>query len=33
MVEFYLKLVRSGKITIEEVPQKYREKVRVALNG
>lgn len=31
MVEFYLKLVKSGKLDIEEVPSKYREKVREKL--
>lgn len=31
MVEFYLKLVRAEKITIDEVPPKYREKVRNSL--
>lgn len=28
MVEFYLKLVKANKITIDDVPIKYREKVR-----
>lgn len=31
MVEFYLKLVRSGKLSIDSVPLKYREKVRELL--
>lgn len=28
MVQFYLKLVQAGKLDIEQVPVKYREKVR-----
>lgn len=28
MVEFYCKLVKNGKLGIEEVPEKWREKVR-----
>lgn len=28
MVQFYLKLVKAGKLSIEEVPVKYREAVR-----
>lgn len=31
MVQFYYKLVKKGKITIEEVPEKYREQVRLLL--
>lgn len=31
MVQFYYKLVKKGKITIEEVPEKYREQVRILL--
>ena len=31
MVAMYLKLVKAGKITIEEVPEKYREQVRALL--
>lgn len=31
MVQFYLKLVKAGKLTIEEVPVKYREVVRALL--
>ena len=27
MVEFYLRLVKAGKITIEQVPDKWRELV------
>lgn len=28
MIDFYVKLVLAGKMTIEEVPLKYREAVR-----
>lgn len=31
MVEFYLKLVKANKLAIDEVPIKYREKVRERL--
>lgn len=31
MVQFYYKLVKKGKLTIEEVPEKYREQVRLLL--
>ena len=31
MVEFYVRLVRSGKRTLEQVPVKWREAVRAAL--
>ena len=31
MVQFYYKLVKKGKITINEVPEKYREQVRLLL--
>jgi len=33
MVQFYYKLVKAGKLTIEEVPEKYRELVKELLNG
>lgn len=33
MVQFYYKLVKAGKITIDQVPEKYRELVRELLNG
>lgn len=32
MVDFYFKLVKAGKMTIDEVPAKYREKVRERIN-
>ena len=32
MIEFYCKLVRAGKMTIDQVPAKYREKVRERIN-
>jgi len=31
MVQFYFKLVKAGKLSIEEVPAKYREALRVLL--
>lgn len=31
MVQFYYKLVKSGKLTIDDVPAKYREQVRILL--
>ena len=31
MIDFYVKLVKKGKITIEQVPIKYRNEVRKAL--
>lgn len=31
MVQFYYKLVKKGKLTIEEVPEKYREQVKLLL--
>lgn len=31
MVMWYYKLVVKGKITIDEVPEKYREQVRILL--
>lgn len=32
MVEFYCKLVKAGKLSIDEVPSKWREKVRERIN-
>lgn len=32
MVNFYVKRIRAGKMTIDEVPEKWREAVREALN-
>ena len=32
MVKFWVSLVQSGKITLDEVPEKYREAVEAALN-
>lgn len=32
MVEFYFKLVKAGKLSIDEVPSKWREKVRERIN-
>lgn len=33
LVDTYVKLVKSGKMTLEEVPEKYREAVRKELEG
>lgn len=33
MVEYYYKLVKAGKMTIDQVPAKYREKVRDRINA
>ena len=33
MIDFYVKLVKKGKITIEQVPTKYRNEVRKALEN
>lgn len=31
MVAFYVKRIKAGKMTIDEVPEKWREAVREAL--
>jgi len=31
MVKIYVKQIRSGKMTIDQVPEKWREEVRKAL--
>lgn len=31
MIQFYYKLVDKRKLTIEEVPEKYREQVKLLL--
>jgi hypothetical protein len=31
LIDTYVKLVKSGKMTIDEVPERYREAVRKAL--
>lgn len=31
MVEFYVRLVKAGKKALEQVPEKWREAVRAAL--
>lgn len=33
MVKFFVIQIRLGRITIEQVPEKYREAVRVALDN
>lgn len=32
MAQFYFKLVKAGKLSIDEVPEKYREAVRKLLD-
>lgn len=31
MVEFYVRRIKKGKMTIDQVPEKWREEVRKAL--
>lgn len=33
MLELYIKLVSSGKRTLESVPEKFREQVKAALES
>jgi len=33
MVEFYVNRIKKGKMTLEQVPLKWREAVREALEG
>lgn len=33
MVNFYVRRIRTGKMTLEEVPEKWREKVETELNS
>ena len=33
MVQFYVNRIKKGKMTLEEVPMKWREAVREALEG
>ncbi len=33
MVQFYYKLVKAGKLTIDDVPEKYREQVRILIES
>lgn len=33
MVKVYYRLVKGGKLDIEDVPEKYREQVRILLEG
>ena len=33
MVNFYVKRIRAGKMTIDEVPEKWREQVREVLEN
>lgn len=32
MVNFYLRMIKTGKMTIEEVKERWREKVETELN-
>lgn len=32
MVEFYVRRIRKGKMTIDQVPERWREEVRKALD-
>lgn len=33
MVNFYVKRIRAGKMTLDQVPEKWREAVRQALQN
>lgn len=33
MVNFYVKRIRAGKMALEQVPERWREAVREALEG
>lgn len=33
MVKFYYKLVKAGKLSIDDVPEKYREQVRILIES
>lgn len=33
MVAFYVRRIKAGKMTLEEVPERWREAVREALEG
>lgn len=33
MVDFYYKLIKAGKLDIEDVPEKWREKVLERINA
>ena len=33
MVQFYVNRIRKGKMTLDEVPERWREAVREALEG
>ena len=33
MVKIYIRRIHAGEMTIEEVPTKWREQVRLALEG
>ena len=32
MIKFYVNMIKKGKITIDDVPEKWREEVRKALD-
>lgn len=33
MIQFYVKMVKAGKLTIDQVPEKWREAVRKDLEN
>lgn len=33
MVNLYAKLIKQGKMTVEDVPERWREQVRTRLEG
>ena len=33
MVKIYVRKIKAGQLTIDEVPERWREAVREALNG
>lgn len=33
MVKFYVKRIKAGKMTLEQVPDHWREQVRVIIEG
>lgn len=33
MVKIYVRKIKAGQMTLEEVPERWREAVREALNG
>ena len=33
MVKIYIRMIRAGRMTIDEVPQRWRDEVAAALNA